>query len=227
MSVSDNERGNDRRHPPVGPRRPPIPAHQGTLVTGASRVRCADRDASAPCRARWRPPATTSCQPDRRARVAIALDPPPTLVAGTNTLGSPALPENERCPRSSPVLRCLQHHVRTGIRAQCEVGLFRLTFSLENALLPDRVHAAKPKPAAPTTSHQFAPMEDDRRGGTPGERALVPADQASMRWVGAESASTARPCGQAPAQGCPVQPRQALAFTSSFAYSSRAKRGSP
>ena len=133
MSVSDNERGNDRRHPPVGPRRPPIPAHQGTLVTGASRVRCADRDASAPCRARWRPPATTSCQPDRRARVAIALDPPPTLVAGTNALGSPALPENERCPRSSPVLRCLQHHVRTGIRAQCEVGLFRLTFSLENA----------------------------------------------------------------------------------------------
>ena len=46
-------------------------------------------------------------------------------------------PENERCPRSSPVLRCLQHHVRTGIRAQCEVGLFRLIFSLENAHLSD------------------------------------------------------------------------------------------
>ena len=40
----------------------------------------------------------------------------------------------QRCPRSSRELRCLQHHVRTGIRVQCEGGLFRLIFSLEDAV---------------------------------------------------------------------------------------------
>ena len=50
--------------------------------------------------------------------------------------------------------------------------------------------------------------------------------QASMRCVGAQNAATGMSNGQALAQGWPEQLRQALAFTSSFAYSSRAKRGS-
>ena len=47
---------------------------------------------------RRRPPPTT-CRPDRRAGVAIALDTPPTPVAGANPIRSPAS-RQPRCPRS-------------------------------------------------------------------------------------------------------------------------------
>ena len=150
MSVSDNERGNDRRHPPVGPRRPPIPAHQGTLVTGASRVRCADRDASAPCRARWRPPATTSCQPDRRARVAIALDPPPTLVAGPTMPATPCPNQHPRSMRGWPV----QAHLLIGKRSVAPLR--------PAGYRPFRGRPAGSRPARAAPTGAYSQLQSDR-----------------------------------------------------------------
>ena len=62
--------------------------------------------------------------------------------------------DNGRCPRSSRDLRCLQYHVRTGIRVQCQGGLFRLIiFSLENARTPPAEGRSRrdlvPAPACP------------------------------------------------------------------------------
>ena len=73
--------GGNRRRPPVRPRRPPIPARQGT--SRVARQGSAAPTATPRRRARIRPPASapTTCKPRRRARVAIALDPPPTSCA--------------------------------------------------------------------------------------------------------------------------------------------------
>ena len=77
---------------------------------------------------------------ERRASVAIALDPPPTP-ASAPTPSATRRSCNARCLPSSPHLRCPQRYVRTGIRAQCEDGPFRLIISLENA---------SPRPASTT-----------------------------------------------------------------------------
>ena len=54
------------------------------------------------------PPGNTTCKPGRRARVAVALDPPPTLVDNTNPAAL-RRPEDEPCPRSLPQLLCLNN----------------------------------------------------------------------------------------------------------------------
>ena len=126
--------------PPASPHRTSVtadPCQQG--VSPQARQGSAAPTATPRCRATpaavLRPP--PACQPDRRASVPVALDPPPTHVVETNVLASQALltaPDSGRCPRSSSNLRCPQQHVRIGSPLQCEGGPFRLTFSLENAV---------------------------------------------------------------------------------------------